>query len=68
MEKSIVVLMDNSGIQEKAPGFSKPVIVMCNTTERPEALESGTPIANEMMSKAVNLKVMDQHIIEIIKQ
>ena len=42
MEKSTVVLTDSGGIQEEAPGLGKPVLVMRNTTERPEALASGT--------------------------
>ncbi len=42
MEKSAVVLTDSGGIQEEAPGLGKPVLVMRDTTERPEALESGT--------------------------
>ena len=42
MEKSCLVLTDSGGIQEEAPGLGKPVLVMRNTTERPEALESGT--------------------------
>ena len=42
MEKSIIVLTDSGGIQEEAPGLGKPVLVMRDTTERPEALEAGT--------------------------
>ena len=42
MEKSAVVLTDSGGIQEEAPGLGKPVLVMRNTTERPEALDAGT--------------------------
>lgn len=42
MEKSTVVLTDSGGIQEEAPGLGKPVLVMRNTTERPEALDAGT--------------------------
>jgi len=42
MEKSTVVLTDSGGIQEEAPGLGKPVLVMRETTERPEALKSGT--------------------------
>lgn len=42
MEKSSIVLTDSGGIQEEAPGLGKPVLVMRNTTERPEALEAGT--------------------------
>ena len=42
MEKSTVVLTDSGGIQEEATGLGKPVLVMRDTTERPEALKSGT--------------------------
>ena len=42
MEKSYLVLTDSGGIQEEAPGLGKPVLVMRDTTERPEALEAGT--------------------------
>lgn len=42
IEKSIIVLTDSGGIQEEAPGLGKPVLVMRDTTERPEALDAGT--------------------------
>ena len=42
MEQSNIVLTDSGGIQEEAPGLGKPVLVMRDTTERPEALEAGT--------------------------
>ena len=42
MNKSTIVLTDSGGIQEEAPGLGKPVLVMRDTTERPEALEAGT--------------------------
>lgn len=42
MEKSYLVLTDSGGIQEEAPGLGKPVLVMRDTTERPEALIAGT--------------------------
>jgi len=42
MEKSTLLLTDSGGIQEEAPGLGKPVLVMRDTTERPEALEAGT--------------------------
>lgn len=42
MEKANIVLTDSGGIQEEAPGLGKPVLVMRDTTERPEALENGT--------------------------
>lgn len=42
MEKSTIVLTDSGGIQEEAPGLGKPVLVMRDTTERPEAVNAGT--------------------------
>lgn len=42
MEKATIVLTDSGGIQEEAPGLGKPVLVMRDTTERPEALSAGT--------------------------
>lgn len=42
MEKANIVLTDSGGIQEEAPGLGKPVLVMRDTTERPEAVEAGT--------------------------
>lgn len=42
MEKSTLLLTDSGGIQEEAPGLGKPVLVMRDTTERPEALSAGT--------------------------
>lgn len=42
MDKSAIVLTDSGGIQEEAPSLGKPVLVMRDTTERPEALEAGT--------------------------
>ncbi|HCE55005.1 MAG TPA: UDP-N-acetylglucosamine 2-epimerase (non-hydrolyzing) [Lutibacter sp.] len=42
LDKATVVLTDSGGIQEEAPGLGKPVLVMRNTTERPEAVDAGT--------------------------
>lgn len=42
MEQSYLILTDSGGIQEEAPGLGKPVLVMRNTTERPEAVDAGT--------------------------
>ena len=44
MDKCYLVLTDSGGIQEEAPGLGKPVLVMRNTTERPEAVDAGTVI------------------------
>lgn len=60
MSKSTIVLTDSGGIQEEAPGLGKPVLVMRDTTERPEALESGTVHLvgtdyNKIMSEVSNL-------------
>ena len=42
MDHSYLVLTDSGGIQEEAPGLGNPVLVMRDTTERPEAVEAGT--------------------------
>ncbi len=42
MNRSRLVLTDSGGIQEEAPGLGKPVVVMRDTTERPEGIEAGT--------------------------
>ena len=42
MSKSYLILTDSGGIQEEAPGLGKPVLVMRDTTERPEAVDAGT--------------------------
>ncbi len=44
MGKSYLLLSDSGGVQEEAPGLGKPVLVMRDTTERPEALEAGTVV------------------------
>lgn len=42
MSKSYLILSDSGGIQEEAPSLGKPVLVLRNTTERPEAVKAGT--------------------------
>ena len=44
MNKSYLIITDSGGVQEEAPSLGKPVLVMRNTTERPEAVEAGTVI------------------------
>ena len=60
MSKTTIVLTDSGGIQEEAPGLGKPVLVMRDTTERPEALASGTVHLvgtdyNKIMTEVSNL-------------
>lgn len=55
MERSTIVLTDSGGIQEEAPGLGKPVLVMRDTTERPEALSAGTvKLVGTNFNKIVN--------------
>ena len=42
MEKSYIIITDSGGVQEEAPSLGKPVLVMRDTTERPEAVDAGT--------------------------
>lgn len=72
MEKSTIVLTDSGGIQEEAPGLGKPVLVMRDTTDRPEALSSGTvhligtdyhKIVNE-----VSILLEDQEVYEMMSK
>ena len=69
MEKSAIVLTDSGGIQEEAPGLGKPVLVMRDTTERPEALSAGTvklvgtdydKIVNEVSQLIDNSNIYEQ--------
>lgn len=63
MNKSHIILTDSGGIQEEAPSLGKPVLVMRDTTERPEAVEAGTVklVGTEIMtiSKEINLLLRD---------
>lgn len=69
MEKSAIILTDSGGIQEEAPSLGKPVLIMRETTERPEALEAGTVklvgtdclrIVNEVSSLLENQEIYDK--------
>lgn len=62
MEKCYLVLTDSGGIQEEAPSLGKPVLVMRDTTERPEAVEAGTV---ELVG--TNKELIVNKVIELIK-
>lgn len=72
MQKSYIVLTDSGGIQEEAPGLGKPVLVMRDTTERPEALTSGTVHLvgtdyNKILNEVSTL-IDDAHAYETMSQ
>ncbi len=72
MEKSSIVLTDSGGIQEEAPGLGKPVLVMRDTTERPEALSAGTVRLvgtdyNKIVSEVSSLLDDEKHYEEMSK-
>ena len=72
MEQSSIVLTDSGGIQEEAPGLGKPVLVMRDTTERPEALEAGTVklvgTNYEMIVNEVSLLIDDENAYEMMSK
>lgn len=72
MEKSHILLTDSGGIQEEAPSLGKPVIVMRNTTERPEALEAGTVklVGTDYykIMSAVSVLIEDQQYYETVSK
>ena len=72
MSKATIVLTDSGGIQEEAPGLGKPVLVMRDTTERPEALTSGTVHLvgtdyNKIMNE-VSILIDDDEAYKIMSQ
>lgn len=62
MDKSYLILTDSGGIQEEAPSLGKPVLVMRDTTERPEAVEAGT-----VKLVGTNPEVIKNNIIELLE-
>lgn len=68
MEKSYLVLTDSGGVQEEAPGLGKPVLVMRDTTERPEAVEAGTVLLvgaeRDRIEKGISDLLDDQSFYE----
>ncbi|QMT34407.1 UDP-N-acetylglucosamine 2-epimerase (non-hydrolyzing) [Conchiformibius steedae DSM 2580] len=61
MDKSYLILTDSGGIQEEAPSLGKPVLVMRNTTERPEAVEAGT-----VKLIGTDATVIEKNILELL--
>jgi len=73
MEKSHIILTDSGGIQEEAPSLGKPVLVMRNTTERPEAVDAGTVILvgtnpERLISETQRLLDDKQHYIQMVRK
>ena len=72
MNKSYLIITDSGGVQEEAPSLGKPVLVMRDTTERPEAVDVGTVIlvgTNEdlIVSKALDLLNNNDAFIKMSK-
>ncbi len=66
MNKSYLILTDSGGIQEEAPGLGKPVLVMRDTTERPEAVEAGT-VELVGTNKEIIVKKVEELILDSVK-
>ena len=60
MDKASIILTDSGGIQEEAPSLGKPVLVMRDTTERPEAVNSGTV---RLVGTEINLIVSEVNLL-----
>ena len=72
MNRSTIIITDSGGVQEEAPSLGKPVLVMRDTTERPEAVEAGTVLlvgTNEdlIVSKALDLLNNEDNFIKMSK-
>ena len=72
MNRSKIIITDSGGVQEEAPSLGKPVLVMRDTTERPEAVEAGTVLlvgTNEelIVSKALDLLNNDDNFDKNVK-
>lgn len=70
MNRSHIILTDSGGIQEEAPSLGKPVLVMRNTTERPEAVDAGTVklvgTNVETMTSAINVLMDDEQAYKVM--
>ena len=72
MNRSKIIITDSGGVQEEAPSLGKPVLVMRDTTERPEAVEAGTVLlvgTNEelIVSKALDLLNNEDNFVKMSK-
>ena len=72
MNRSKIIITDSGGVQEEAPSLGKPVLVMRDTTERPEALEAGTVLLvgtneNLIVSKALDLLNNEDNFVKMSK-
>jgi len=72
MNKSKIIITDSGGVQEEAPSLGKPVLVMRDTTERPEAVEAGTVILvgtdkNKIFSETIDLLDNQKHFDNMSK-
>ena len=59
MNRSKIIITDSGGVQEEAPSLGKPVLVMRDTTERPEAVEAGTVLLVGTNEELIVSKVLD---------
>ena len=59
MNRSKIIITDSGGVQEEAPSLGKPVLVMRDTTERPEAVEAGTVLLVGTNEKLIVSKALD---------
>ena len=72
MNRAKIIITDSGGVQEEAPSLGKPVLVLRDTTERPEAVEAGTVLLvgtneDEIVSKALDLLHNEKNLLKMSK-